>query len=205
MWAPIGSASCAGWRSRATSDQPELSRAADRLAAVSRRQFAVDALEVRLDRVDGDVHLACNLGGGQHPRRVAEHFALTFAELIDDDGRHLRGGGFASRRQALAGAAGMPPAAARARDSTGVSLCSSHGGTDHPHRAFAAISAATVGWPSARSPIAAARQATALTSLSGLALRAAWACVSRLPASRGSLRSRCTQASATSAAGSGRW
>src|SRR6266581_130455 len=91
---------------REQSDQPELSRAADRLAAVSRRQFAVDALEVRFDRVDGDVHLAGDLGGGQHLRRVAEHFAFTFAELLDDDGRHLRGGGLASRRQAWAGQAG---------------------------------------------------------------------------------------------------
>src|SRR2546430_14419568 len=106
MWAPIGSASCAGWRSRATSDQPELPGAADRLAAVTRRQLAVDALEVRLDRVDGDVHLAGNLGGGQHPRHVVEHFALAFAELLDDDGCHPRPGGLASPGRASAGHAG---------------------------------------------------------------------------------------------------
>src|SRR5437762_11529469 len=94
VWAPTGSPSCAGWRSRATSDQPELPGAADRLAAVTRRQLAVDVFEVRLDRVDGDVQLAGNLGGGQHPRHVAEHFALTFAELLDDDGRHRRRAGW---------------------------------------------------------------------------------------------------------------
>jgi len=45
-----------------TSDQFELAGAADRFAAVSRRQLSVDVPEMSLDGVDGDVHLASDLG-----------------------------------------------------------------------------------------------------------------------------------------------
>ena len=48
------------------SDQPELPGPADGLAAVSRRQLAVDVLEVRLDGVEGDVHFAGDLRVSQH-------------------------------------------------------------------------------------------------------------------------------------------
>src|SRR2546429_3240944 len=77
----------AAWlRSRrrcARSDQLKLSRPAYRLAAVSRRQLAVDALEMRLDRVDGDVHLAGDLGGVEHARHVPQHFPLALGERLD--------------------------------------------------------------------------------------------------------------------------
>lgn len=46
------------------SDLSELSPAADRLAPISCLKFAVDVLEVRPDRVDGNVQLAGDLGGG---------------------------------------------------------------------------------------------------------------------------------------------
>src|SRR5882757_10690180 len=45
-----------------TSDQFELAGAADRFAAVSRRQLSVDVPEMGLYGVDGDVHLASDLG-----------------------------------------------------------------------------------------------------------------------------------------------
>ncbi len=48
------------------SDQPELPGPADGLAAVSRRQLAIDVFEVRLDGVEGDVHFAGNLRVSQH-------------------------------------------------------------------------------------------------------------------------------------------
>ena len=51
---------------RAKSDQLKLTGTVDRFAAVSRRQLAVNVLEVCLDGVDGDVHLAGDLGGVQH-------------------------------------------------------------------------------------------------------------------------------------------
>ena len=46
-----------------SSDQLKLAGPAHRLAAVRRRQLAVDVPEVGLDGVDGDVHLAGDLGG----------------------------------------------------------------------------------------------------------------------------------------------
>jgi hypothetical protein len=45
------------------SDQLKLAGSADRLAAAGGRQLAVDIFEVRLDGVDGDVHLAGDFSG----------------------------------------------------------------------------------------------------------------------------------------------
>ena len=108
-------------------------------------------------------------------------------------------------RSAAASAAWMLPAIRYACDSARLSFCSSQAGTDQPDRALAMNCAATSARPSARAARAAARQATAPISLSGLAPRAASTCLSRLCVSRISLRSRCTQASATGAAGLGCW
>src|SRR6266536_3743374 len=85
-----GAASCA--RDDFASDQLELAGPADRLAAVTRRQLPVDALEVRLDRVDGDVHLAGDLGGVQHAGHVPQHLPLAFGERLDGQGRGSFGG-----------------------------------------------------------------------------------------------------------------
>jgi hypothetical protein len=52
--------------SAALLDQSELAGPADRLAAMGRRELAVDALDVCLDGVDGDAHLAGDLGGAEH-------------------------------------------------------------------------------------------------------------------------------------------
>src|SRR3984893_6174374 len=71
------------------SDQIEQPRAADRFAAVSCCQLAVDALEVGLHGVYRNVHLAGDLGGAQHPRQVPEHFTLTGAEALDDQWRRI--------------------------------------------------------------------------------------------------------------------
>lgn len=51
---------------RVRSDQLELAGPADGLAAVLRGEFAVDVPQVRLYRVDGDVHLGGDLGRVQH-------------------------------------------------------------------------------------------------------------------------------------------
>jgi len=50
---------------------------ADRLAAVACRQFAVDALEVSLDSVDGNVHGAGELGRSHHARDMPQHLPLA--------------------------------------------------------------------------------------------------------------------------------
>ena len=52
-------------RCSSRSDQLKLAGPADRFAAVGRGQLAVDALEVGLHGVDGDVHLAGDLGGAE--------------------------------------------------------------------------------------------------------------------------------------------
>jgi len=62
-----------GARGRQASDQLELACPADGFVAMRRRQLAVDVPEVRLDGVDGDVHLARHLGRIQHRRNVYEH------------------------------------------------------------------------------------------------------------------------------------
>jgi hypothetical protein len=51
--------------SHVTSDQLKLAGSTDRLAAAGGRQLAVNVFEVRLGGVDGDVHLAGDLGGAQ--------------------------------------------------------------------------------------------------------------------------------------------
>jgi hypothetical protein len=48
-----------------TSDQLKLAGSADRLAAAGGRQLAVSVFEVRLDRVDGDVHFPGGLSGAE--------------------------------------------------------------------------------------------------------------------------------------------
>ena len=48
-----------------TSDQLKLAGSADRLTAAGSRQLAVTVLKVRLDGVDGDVHLAGDFSGPQ--------------------------------------------------------------------------------------------------------------------------------------------
>jgi hypothetical protein len=48
-----------------TSDQLKLAGSADRLTAAGGRQLAVTVLEVRLDGVDGDVHLAGDFSAAQ--------------------------------------------------------------------------------------------------------------------------------------------
>ena len=48
-----------------TSDQLKLAGSADRLTAAGGRQLAVNVFEVRLDGVDGDVHLAGDLSGAE--------------------------------------------------------------------------------------------------------------------------------------------
>lgn len=49
-----------------TSDQVKLAGSADRLAAAGGRQLAVNVSEVRLDRVDGDVHFSGGLSAAEH-------------------------------------------------------------------------------------------------------------------------------------------
>src|SRR5271170_2949718 len=66
------------------SDQVELPGPADRLAAVGRRQLAVNALEVSLDRVDGDVHLAGDLRHVQHAGEVTRHLLLALGQRLDE-------------------------------------------------------------------------------------------------------------------------
>jgi len=61
---PDGYGAYAGPRAR--SDQLEFPGASYGLAAMSGRQLAVDVPEVGLDGIDGDVHLAGDLGGVQH-------------------------------------------------------------------------------------------------------------------------------------------
>ena len=56
---------------------------ADGLAAVLHVELAVDRLQVRLDRVDGDEQLGRDLLVGHHRRQVAEHRALARAERLD--------------------------------------------------------------------------------------------------------------------------
>src|ERR1700733_13163207 len=68
-------------RSVAASDQLQLPCAPDRLAAMIRRQLAVDAPEVRLDGVHRDVHLGGDLCGAEHARQVPEHLTLRLPEL----------------------------------------------------------------------------------------------------------------------------
>ena len=68
-------------------------------------------------------------------------------------------------RLAAASAASMSPAAASARDSARLSVCSSHAGTAPPDRALATNCAATSARPSARLSHAATRQATVLDQL----------------------------------------
>ena len=53
--------------SQGASDELELAGSADGLAAVRRRELAVDASQVRLDGVGRDIHLAGDLGGVEHP------------------------------------------------------------------------------------------------------------------------------------------
>ena len=48
-----------------TSDQLKLAGSADRLAAAGGRQLAANVSEVRLERVDGDVHFAGGLSGAE--------------------------------------------------------------------------------------------------------------------------------------------
>jgi hypothetical protein len=54
-----------------TSDQLKLPGSADRLAAAGGRQLAVSVFEVRLDSVDGDVHLAGDFSAAQQIRCVS--------------------------------------------------------------------------------------------------------------------------------------
>jgi LuxR family transcriptional regulator, maltose regulon positive regulatory protein len=84
------------------SDQLKLAGPADRLAAALRRQLAVDAPEVGLDGVDGDVHLLGDLGRVQHARDVHEHLPLAFGERLDDQDRRLAAGVYGRRKLVLA-------------------------------------------------------------------------------------------------------
>jgi hypothetical protein len=59
------------------SDQPKLAGPANRLIAVGRRQLAVNAPEVRLDGVNGDVHLAGDLSRAQQGLNAIEMNILT--------------------------------------------------------------------------------------------------------------------------------
>ena len=73
----------------ARSDQLQLAGAADRFAAVSRRQLSVDVPEVGLDGVDGDVHLASDLGRVQHAGHVHQYLPLAVGERLDHQNRSL--------------------------------------------------------------------------------------------------------------------
>jgi len=70
----------------------------DRFAAVTRRQLAVDVLEVCLDGVDGDVHLAGDLRGVQHLRYMHQDLPLAFGEWLNHQNRGLMQGPYGSRR-----------------------------------------------------------------------------------------------------------
>ena len=108
-------------------------------------------------------------------------------------------------RSASASAARVLPAATDALDSTRLSFRSSQAGTCQPDRALATACAAMSSRPSASALYAAARPAIASISLSGLASRTVLSCVSRLRVCFSSWCSRCTQASAISAAGLACW
>ena len=182
---------------RERSDLSELSPAADRLAPISCLKFAVDVLEVR---TRSGAPLSAASAGASACRAfvtspAASHACASVTAASSEVSR--------AALSAAASAAPISPATTYARDSTRLSHCSSQAGTDHPDRALATICTATLPRPSASSPHAAGRQATAPISLSGLTSRAASTCLSRLHASCSSWCSRCTQASATSAAGRG--
>src|ERR1700735_591679 len=92
LWLAAASASAGRyWARQPGLDQLELAGPADRLAAVSHRQLAVDVLEVRLDGVDGEVHLVSDLSGVQHAREVPQHLPFAVAERLGrtDHGRIL--------------------------------------------------------------------------------------------------------------------
>ena len=88
------------------SDQLELAGAADRFAAVTRCELAEDALEVRLDGVGGDVHLAGDLGGAQHAGDMTQHLLLPLGQRINDQCRALTRG--KQRRLVGIGALAIP-------------------------------------------------------------------------------------------------
>ena len=96
------------------SDQLKLTGPADCLAPVSRRQLAVDASEMRLNGVGGDVHLAGHLSGIQHARDVLQHLSLAFGERLDDQNRCLRwDGGRSGQLLAVRGRYQQAPVDAR--------------------------------------------------------------------------------------------
>src|SRR4029453_17472077 len=92
---PSCTASCAAWRGWASSSsrsagclraagtsghEPELAAAPDGVAPPFGVELAIDRLEVRLDRVDRDVELACDLLVGHHRRQVAQDRLLAVAQ-----------------------------------------------------------------------------------------------------------------------------
>jgi hypothetical protein len=72
-----------------TSDQLKLLGPAYRLTAVSRGKLAEDALEVRLDGVDRDVHLTGHLSGIEHVGDVSQDFPFAFGQRLDGHDRGL--------------------------------------------------------------------------------------------------------------------
>jgi LuxR family maltose regulon positive regulatory protein len=65
-------------------EHPELPGPADRLPAIGGAKLAEGALQVRLDRVDRDVHLRGDVRGVEHLAHVPQHVSLPAAELFDD-------------------------------------------------------------------------------------------------------------------------
>jgi LuxR family maltose regulon positive regulatory protein len=65
-------------------EHTELPGPPDRLPAIGRAKLAEDALQVRLDRVDRDVHLRGDVRGVEHLAHVPQHVLFPAAELLDD-------------------------------------------------------------------------------------------------------------------------
>ena len=104
--ARLSSASAA----RAEREQAEVARAGHRVAAVCHVELAVDAAQVRLDRVRRDEQLGGDLAVGERRREVAQDRLLALAQRLEQrrDGARAPARGRRTRRAARRRSPGAP-------------------------------------------------------------------------------------------------